>query len=61
VILISVAKYIPAAVNDIKLLDFSWPHRNAREENFHLIEKNKYRLWGLIIPAKVLTSDAFWK
>lgn len=61
VIMISMAKYMPAAVNDINLLGFSQPYRNTREENFRLIEKNKRKLWGLIILIKVLTSDAFWK
>lgn len=45
VILISVAKYIPAAVNDINLFGFSWPYRNTREESFHTLgRKNKHRL-----------------
>lgn len=40
----SVAKYIAATVNDVNLLGFSSPHRNAREENFHLRKQNKHKL-----------------
>lgn len=61
VIVISMAKYMPAAVNDINLFGVSQPYRNIREENFHLIEKNKHKLWGLTILVKFLTSDTFWK
>lgn len=61
VILRSVAKYIAATVGDVSLLGFSLPRRNARGENFHLGEQNKHKLWGLVIPVQVLTSDAFWK
>lgn len=57
----SVAKYIAATVHDVNLLGFSSPRRNARGENFHLEEQNKHKLWGLVIPVQVLTSDAFWK